>query len=216
MIKSMIKPQMLCWFCVGAIGFHIVYRPAASSIARVTEGKVMLPGALFERLDSPGSIAIGHAEGNLTADGQRQGSYQGHDDPGNGRWNVGQFSCQDCRSADPRSASREVLSRIQSAAPRLQRQATAKGLQLSAVELTNGVDLLAVQAPRAGQDYIDRLKQCRSQGKRGSDAVLCARVESFRDPVTGRLQTTFRSPAALARDQQRRMTAIDRVLRSQR
>lgn len=51
-------------------------------------GKLFAGGAM----GSPIGLIIGLAEGNRTADGGVTDSYHGHVDPGNGAWNVGNYS----------------------------------------------------------------------------------------------------------------------------
>lgn len=200
---------------LGILAFFVLYPPTAVSFYRASGGAVQLPGTgLFTDLDSPGSKAIAHAEGNRTATGERTANFQGHTDPGNGAHNIGDFSCQNCQSSDPAQASQEVLGRMQNAEQSIKQQAQLEGIVLDVHALANGVDLKAVQAPAAGQDYISNLKRCQNEGKSGSDAVLCARVGSFTNPATGQLEAGGfgNSVAALEHDQRRRMDAISDVI----
>lgn len=200
---------------LGVLTLFVVYPPTAVSVYRASGGAVTLPGTgLFTELDSPGSKAISHAEGNRTATGERTQNYGGHTDPGNGAHNIGDFSCQNCQSSDPAQASQEVLGRMQNAEQSIKQQAELQGVVLDVHALANGVDLKAVQAPAAGQDYISNLKRCQNEGKTGSDAVLCARVQSFYDPSTGQLEASGfgNSVAVLEHDQKRRMDAISTVI----
>ncbi|WOL31306.1 hypothetical protein [Microcoleus phage My-WqHQDG] len=43
-------------------------------------------------INSPIGRIIGMAEGNRTADGGLTANYNGHTDPGNGAWNMGNYS----------------------------------------------------------------------------------------------------------------------------
>ena len=166
------------------------------------------------------SIAIGHAEGTRTAEGDRTWAYYGHQDPGNGRWNLGSFSYQHCTDysppcSTPEEADTRQLQRLRQQSMELQRQARAMGLQLTTEELLNGLDL-ANQAPLAALDrgYLDWLKQARERGKSGPEAILWARVRSFIDPDTQQ----WNAPGLgnnihqITEDQQRRMDAIARVM----
>jgi hypothetical protein len=166
------------------------------------------------------AVAIGHAEGTRTAEGDRTWAYYGHQDPGNGRWNLGSFSYQHCTDqvppcSTPEEADARQLQRLRQQSIELQHQARAMGLQLTTEELLNGLDL-ANQAPLAALDrgYLDWLKQARERGKPGPEAILWARVRSFIDPDTQQ----WNAPGLgnnihqITADQQRRMDAIARVM----
>jgi hypothetical protein len=163
---------------------------------------------LFATPDSPGSVAIGTAEGTRTADGAKTVAYDGHRDPGNGRLNKGTFSEQH-GAATPEEADRRQLFVLRHQVGQIQSEAQKKGISLGQTEIVNGADL-ANQSPLAAGDYVDRLKQCQAAGKAGSDAVLCARVESYRDPRSGRFDAPgLGGAAAIESDQKRRMNAIE-------
>lgn len=166
------------------------------------------------------AVAIGHAEGTRTPEGDRTPAYYGHADPGNGRWNLGSFSYQHCPEhtppcTTPAAADRHQIQRLRHQSFLIQQQAHTLGLDLSAEELLNGLDL-ANQAPAAALDrgYLHWLKEARQAGMTGQEAILWARVRSFLDPDTQR----WNAPGLgnnidyITADQSRRMEAIARVM----
>lgn len=166
------------------------------------------------------AVAIGHAEGTRTPAGDRTPAYYGHADPGNGRWNLGSFSYQHCPEhtppcTTPAAADRHQIQRLRHQSFLIQQQAHTLGLDLSAEELLNGLDL-ANQAPAAALDrgYLHWLKEARQAGMTGQEAILWARVRSFLDPDTQR----WNAPGLgnnidhITADQSRRMEAIARVM----
>ncbi|MFM7448877.1 MAG: hypothetical protein ACKO24_09795 [Leptolyngbyaceae cyanobacterium] len=173
--------------------------------------------------DSLVARAVGHAEGTRTADGRKTSAYYGHTDPGNRVWNIGSFSFQHCGEASysctsPDEADRHQLRRLKTQAEAIRQRAAATGVPLSLEAELNGIDL-ANQAPAAalGQPgYVEWLDKAEERGLKGEEAVLWARVSSYWDPQRqgwnapglGNSETT------ITHDQNRRMTAISRVLES--
>ncbi|MEO0541223.1 MAG: hypothetical protein AAFZ80_10210 [Cyanobacteria bacterium P01_A01_bin.105] len=164
--------------------------------------------------DSLVAHAVGHAEGTRTADGGYTRYYNGHTDPGNGVWNLGTFSYQHgARSVA--EADAKQLARLQRQATELQRQAVAKGIELTLLEELNGIDL-ANQAPTTALDrgYIKWLDRAKRTDMGEAERVVWARTRSFIHPDTGRwnapgLGNTLES---VTRDQRRRQQAISKVL----
>lgn len=173
--------------------------------------------------DSLVARAVGHAEGTRTVDGRKTSAYYGHTDPGNGVWNIGSFSFQHCGEASyscasPDEADRHQLRRLKTQTEAIRQRAAAAGVPLSLEAELNGIDL-ANQAPAAalGQPgYVEWLDKAEERGLKGEEAVLWARVSSYWDPQRqgwnapglGNSETT------ITHDQNRRMTAISRVLES--
>ncbi len=155
--------------------------------------------------------AVGSAEGTRRPDGSKNSAYYGHRDPGNAKWNLGSFSYQhDARS--PEDADQRQLNRLQTQDKMLQQKAAAQGLTLTLEERMNGLDL-ANQAPLAALDrggYIDRLKEARDRGLRGNEAILVARVNSYREPSTNLWDAPGlgNNEADIRHDQARRMDAV--------
>lgn len=174
--------------------------------------------ALFEGDDdSLVAIAIGHAEGTRTVDGQKTLAYYGHVDPGNQLWNLGTFSYQ--HGADsPHEADQKQLNRLKQQTRELYRLAFQKRLALTREEILNGIDL-ANQAPAAALDrgYVDWLADAKTMGLTAEEAILWARTRAFLDPDTARWNAPGlgNSVQSISQDQARRQRAIDDVLRNQ-
>jgi hypothetical protein len=170
---------------------------------------------LFKSPDAVGSVAIGVAEGTRHRDGRKTEAYDGHKDPGNDKANLGTFSWQH-GAPSPEEADRRQLAVLKDQTAQIKRDAEKKGVSLSSEELLNAADL-ANQAPAAAigdGGFADRLKQCKSSGKQGEEAILCARVESYRRPSTGEFDAPgLGGEAAIKTDQARRMGAIDSVIK---
>jgi hypothetical protein len=155
--------------------------------------------------------AVGSAEGTRRPDGGKNPAYFGHRDPGNAKWNLGSFSYQHA-ARSPEDADQRQLRRLQTQDQMLQQKAAEQGLNLTLEERLNGLDL-ANQAPLAALDrggYIDRLKEARDRGLRGSEAILTARVNSYREPSTNLWDAPGlgNNEASIRHDQARRMDAV--------
>ncbi len=167
------------------------------------------------KADSLVARAIGHAEGTRTISGERTPAYYGHNDPGNGKWNLGSFSYQHGAST-PEVADDLQLQRLKEQYQTLQQQAQQLKLDLSLEEDLNGLDL-ANQAPRAAlgeAGYLARLAEAQTMGLRDHDAILWARTRAFLDPDTQQWNAPGlgNTLAGISRDQKRRMTAIQHIL----
>ncbi len=155
--------------------------------------------------------AVGSAEGTRRPDGSKNPAYYGHRDPGNAKWNLGSFSYQHA-ARSPEDADQRQLNRLQTQDQMLQQKAAAQGLTLTLAERMNGLDL-ANQAPLAALDrggYIDRLKEARDRGLQGEQAILHARVNSYREPSTNLWDAPGlgNNEADIRHDQARRMDAV--------
>lgn len=158
------------------------------------------------------TLAIGNAEGTRTPDGGYNPGYYGHTDPGNGAANIGSFSYQVYQggASTPKQADALQLRRLNNALA----DAKAKGFTPETqAELINFLDLWN-QAPRAAESFPARLQQAKAQGLNGDSAILKARVDSFRTS-SGAISASGlgHSESRLRADQQRRMTAMNRVIR---
>lgn len=158
--------------------------------------------------------AVGTAEGTRTPDGQKTFAYYGHPDPGNQAWNQGTFSYQHA-ARSPEEADAKQLERLKGQTEELYRLASSQGLQLSAEEVLNAIDL-ANQAPAAALDrgYIDWLAQAKTIGLPENEAILWARTRAFLDPDTGLWNAPGlgNSVQTITHDQARRQRAIAQVL----
>lgn len=168
---------------------------------------------LFATPDSLGAIAIGVAEGTRTPAGGRTSLWQQHTDPGNFAENRGTFSWQ-LEATSIADAEQRGLDRVRQAAiPHILQDAEKTGIALNIELLVQGADLWN-QSPQAGADFIENLKQCQQRETQASAAVLCARMESYVSPRTGKVEAAgfANDPGLLRDDQQRRMQAIQATL----
>ncbi|MDK3159844.1 M23 family metallopeptidase [Kamptonema cortianum] len=163
--------------------------------------------SLFASPDSPGSVAIGVAEGTRTPTGGKTRYWNSHIDPGNGRVNQGTFSYQHF-AASPEEADKKQIAKIHSFLSRLEKNAHNAGVRLNTFEIVAAADAFT-QSEAAASDYLQNLINCRAQGKQGTEAVQCARVESFYEP-SGRLNAPGlgNTRANVEADQRRRLEAI--------
>ena len=187
---------------------------------------------------SLGAVAIGHAEGNLSATGKIKSIYYGHRDPGNGVRNIGFCSLQkylwkdwdgDGEVSFP-EADRRCLELLRTQVPRTAQKLLDFGYSAAAhPEITlNCLDLYN-QSRVAGRQCPQRYRQARDRGLTGETAYTWARVESFRLlkgrrkgelSASGLFRICRNSPQrrhlsawnCIARDQRRRVRAIRRVL----
>ncbi|HEY9738551.1 MAG TPA: hypothetical protein V6D06_19795 [Trichocoleus sp.] len=193
-----------------ASGASTSARPPALPTPETLAPETLVPDLFAGGSESLVARAVGSAEGTRTALGQRTAAYYGHQDPGNGAWNLGSFSYQH-GATTPEEADAKQLKRLQAQVQVLKTQAEAKGLELTLAEILNGIDL-ANQAPVAALDrgYVDWLYQAHSLGMTGEDAILYARTRAFLDPDTGRWNAPGlgNTVAAISQDQERRMKAI--------
>lgn len=156
-------------------------------------------------------IAIGIAEGTRTASGGFTSAYQGHRDPGDGHWNRGTVSGGRGSNATAAQVDRQwtgtLTQRAVSVAPALQQLGLRPGTAAYNRVLFNVLDL-TVQAPAAAGDFVRKLPQVVRAGAT-IEAISKARADSFINPRTGRLDTSFRSYSDLLRDQRSRAGAYD-------
>lgn len=195
-----------------------------SAIAAAWNPLPNVPGIFAEALfsdnsDSLVAKAVGSAEGTRQPNGATNRAYFGHVDPGNAVWNIGTFSYQHCGNCAPEEADRRQLRRLAKQFAQINQYARDRyGFQLSLEEQLNAIDL-ANQAPLAALaqgGFIDRLQEAKQQGLTGSQAILQARVYSYKNPITNRweapgLGNTKRS---ITRDQARRQDAIARTVQA--
>jgi hypothetical protein len=163
---------------------------------------------LFATPQSPGSVAIGMAEGTRTVDGGKTPLWQSHNDPGNGKRNQGTFSNQiDGSSAD--EADRLQLERVRKFANKL----AWENPELTELEIVGGADLYN-QAPKAAAVYREELKKAREKGLSDREAIVEARTHTFITPE-GKLDAPgLRNDLGFVRhDQNRRMTEIEKALK---
>ncbi|CAD5948386.1 hypothetical protein PCC9214_02392 [Planktothrix tepida] len=167
---------------------------------------------LFLTPNSLGVIAIGLAEGTRTVQGGFTPQYFGHRDSGNAALNLGTFAYQH-EASSPLEADLKQIKKLRKSTERLQQEAQLKNLRLGLFELLAGIDLIN-QSPAAGNAYISSLQDCKTQYLLEYDVVLCARIQSYRNPDTGEIEAAgFNNDLEqLKQDQQRRLQKISIVL----
>lgn len=139
---------------------------------------------LFATRQSAGSIAIGAAEGNLTAAGKATSLYLGHIDPGNHVTNRGFCSWNRALNLTVAEADRRCLAALQSQSAAVERKLKDLGIDVKTdIEaLVNGADIWN-QSNFAGRQFAAKYKKALEKGLRGERAILDARVEAFRNEV---------------------------------
>ena len=167
--------------------------------------------------NSPVARAIGPAEGTRTADGTKTRNWYDHIDPGDGKRNEGTFSYNPTRDGTnitgPEAADRHYAAVLLKRCQALLRQVKEAKVSLSLEEWINAIDL-SNQAPEsalgwhdgANPGFVANLLTMRQKGLTGQGAIVAARVESFRNVITGRYEA-WTNKEGLEHDQQRRMLA---------
>jgi peptidoglycan hydrolase-like protein with peptidoglycan-binding domain len=199
---------------VGSTTLHMLEKAAAS---RSTSGAGATVN-LAQELASPRSLisrAIGHAEGNLDVSGNTTGSYGGHTDYGNGKLNKGTFSYQHA-AASPEAADQAQLAKFRAQQPVYEAAARKAGLDPNNPLLAAAYFDTFTQSEAAANlpgGFLDQLPALAREGV-SPENIIEARVRSFVDPRTGRLDAPAfgNNPSELRRDQARRMDAIVSVL----
>ena len=154
--------------------------------------------------------AIGHAEGNLSADGQKTQNYAGHSDPGNGKRNQGWCSDQGRGGGDVNQADQECWQFVKQAIPVCKAEMEKAGFEVSHIELLlNCLDLWNQAGP---EEYKSLPRLYREHG----DMTL-ARGKTFGERgerATGlhRAFGTTDFEDSVLKDQRRRVQAIRRVI----
>lgn len=137
---------------------------------------------LFATMKSPGSIAVGAAEGNLTVTGKTTSLYLGHTDPGNHVTNKGFCSWNRAKNLSVQQADRRCLAALQRQAAATEQKLTALGIdpKIHVEALVNGTDLWN-QSNSAGPQFPPAYKKSLDQRLQGKRAFVDARVEAFRN-----------------------------------
>lgn len=211
------SPDLVDWgigACVILFAFSLASPQSSSQVAtNVKEAYKDVKEYFKGGQQSVVARVVGAAEGTRSVDGGFTNAYTGHSDPGNSVWNIGSFSYQHGASS-PEEADEKQLARLERQTDELLDKAANKGLQLTTEEVLNAVDL-ANQAPLAALDskfgYINRLRECETQGKKGSEKVLCARTLSYYGPSGLEAPGLGNVEENVRYDQQRRMDMIEQA-----
>ncbi|MBD1908557.1 M23 family metallopeptidase [Funiculus sociatus GB2-A5] len=136
---------------------------------------------LFATKKSPGSIAIGAAEGNFTLTGETTSLYFGHTDPGNHVVNRGFCSWNRAKNLTLQEANQRCLKALQRQGASTERRLKALSIDASAhtEALVNGTDLWN-QSNSAGPKFASAYQKALNKGLKGRRAYTYARVEAFR------------------------------------
>ena len=203
------------------------------------QGSTSIPMEWWQQgSNSPLAIVIGNAEGTRGLDGSMNPAYYWHQDPGNGANNFGSFSFQHlshqetsgvlskansddkrwaaAQKALPEVADQRQLVKLRRFHDLLQAQAKNYGIQLTNLELINGLDL-TTQSELAGLDgwgYVDRLAQMKKTISDPDEQIIRARTWSYWDPVENRWAAPGlgNTEYYIRRDQARRFNAVKQAL----
>jgi len=137
---------------------------------------------LFASRSSPGSMAVGAAEGTLTTLGQPTTYYNGHIDPGNRAGNKGFCSWNKAYGISVGQADQRCLAA-------LQRQYRSTALKMRSLGLNPKKHYFAIvmatdlwnQSNSAGPQFPQKYFQALKKGFKGEQALIWARVEAFRN-----------------------------------
>jgi len=215
------------------------FRALTLPSAFIFQGNTPIPMEWWQQgSSSPLAVVIGNAEGTRSLDGSMTPAYYWHRDPGNGANNFGSFSFQHLSEQDtlgaldqagsdgkraaaaeralPQTADQRQLVKLRRFHDLLQLQAERNGLQLTNLELINGLDL-ATQSELAGLDawgYVDRLAQSKETIADPEEQIIRARTWSYWDPVKNRWAAPGlgNTEYYIRRDQARRFNALKQAL----
>lgn len=216
--------RFLTWGSIGVLGLFTLYPPtvaATQNFADRAAQKVKETVFLGKVSQELVRKAIGHAEGNLTASGERTSLYYGHTDPGNGVRNYGYCSNQN-RTSGVEGADESCDRYISQFKSRVAKELVAAGIGLDDKEAyINTLDLANQAHPRTFPRFPYKLAEARKKGLQGLDAITYARVQSFGRggrEATGLIGICRREnrpvtdEECVAYDQRRRARAIRSVL----
>lgn len=205
----------------GTHGAHGTHRAAATehASAKVSadEFKSVDP-AEFRRggTKSKAAIVVGTAEGNRTPEGGVRGSYNGHNDPANGKRNLGSFSVQGTKAreahGDPARADEIELKELGNVTEDFEKAARAAGLDPhNALLLATYYDL-RTQSPATAKAFLAELPRLAKEGVTVEHLVQ-ARVRAFNN--NGKTGGWHDTPEKVEPDAWRREEALVSALRAQ-
>ena len=194
---------------------------------------------LFANINSPGNLAICHAEGNCTKNGEFTSLYYGHIDPSkiDGKRVLNQGFCSDygkSKVGDINAANRGCLLRIKSRLPKLTSLFQQQNIDINQhkIAFINSVDLWNQAAPRVSDNFPQFYANNIHNGLPVDSAIRKARVDAFNHRARGLFNICVREPYYRNRlklysqysrswkrkcidiDQNRRRLAINSVLRN--
>jgi len=177
--------------------------------------------ALFLDLKSPGVIAVCAAEGNCETDGTYTSLIEGHLDPATGLLNKG-FCSNHGRGGTLKEANKWCLRRLRSQSFAIDQEFKDVGVnpEYHLEGFINAIDLWN-QSPYFGDKFPRLYATALRQEKEGEEAILWARVETFKKEGSYEETTLAHPPicpydmkpkSCIEADQSRRMDAIAAVL----
>lgn len=177
--------------------------------------------SLFANLNSPGALSICAAEGNCETNGKRTSLIAGHFDPATGILNKG-FCSNHGRGGTLQEANQWCLQHLRSQSFVIEQKFREVGINPNShlEGFINAIDLWN-QSPYFGEKFPQLYASELHNRKKGTDAILSARVKSFN--INGSYeQTTLAHPpicpysidakSCVRHDQLRRMNAISGVM----
>jgi D-alanyl-D-alanine dipeptidase len=164
----------------------VIPKPEKPSVKTDTKKQRFSTSAalLFANRKSPGSIAVGAAEGNLTPSGKATSLYSGHTDPGNHVVNRGFCSWNRAKNLTVQQADRRCLKALQRQSAKTEQSLFRVGIdpKIEYHALVNGTDLWN-QSNSAGPRFARAYQKALKKGLTGKKALVNARVEAFRNPA---------------------------------
>ena len=138
--------------------------------------------SMFATPKSPGSIAVGVAEGNFTQSGEATQLYSGHTDPGNHVTNKGFCSWNRAANITVAEADKRCLASLQKQSAAIAKRMKELGIDPTKhlPALVNGTDVWN-QSNSAGPEFVSQYKAALDLGLRGKASYIWARVEAFRN-----------------------------------
>lgn len=131
---------------------------------------------LFSTKSSLGSIAVGHAEGNMDTEGNPTHLTNGHTDPGNGAFNRGFCSWNKANGLSLKQADSNCLNALQQQSKDIVTDLQSAGVTPTVELVINGADL-SNQSPRAGKDFAAKYRD--AVKAKHPNPVLDARIKAF-------------------------------------
>ena len=151
--------------------------------------------------------SIGKNEGTRTSDCGFTDAYFGHIDPGDGASNRGTVSA---RVGTPEEADQTWKGILKDTRNQYKNTLVDMGIPVGSnnyqILMFNILDLRA-QAPAAVPDFVAKIPEIIQSGV-SAESVGAARAESYINPATGKLETTFNSYEDLLKDQMARSMTI--------
>jgi hypothetical protein len=164
------------------------------------------------------AIVIGTSEGNRTAKGGFNKSFNGHTDPANGAHNIGSFSAQQkyatLSGGDPRKADELVLKDLAAQTPAYEAAAKQAGLDPKNSLLMATYYDLVVQSPATAQAFLKELPSLAKKGVTPQN-IVDARVHAFDNNGKSGGWHTAGNHHKVAPDALRRTTALVTALKAQ-